>query len=118
MILAAIVLFSLAATLGFSLIVLGVRYQRSSLSLGAGHAGTAVLGLTLLGWQLFNGPVHMLYNDAALLFIFALLGGVVLLALRIQERGQRRPPPMVVVSLHAVMAVLGLLLLLAGYMHR
>ncbi len=118
MILAATVLFSLAAALGLSPVVLGVRYQRSSLTLGAPHASAAALGLVLLGWQLFNGPVHMLYDDAALLFVFALLGGLVLLVLRVQERGQRRPPPMVVVSLHAAMAVLRLLLLLAGYRHR
>lgn len=117
MILAALILFSLAAVLGVSLIVLGVRYRRSSMTLGAGHAATAVLGLVVLGWALFHSPVHMLYNDAALLLVFALLGGLLLLALRVQERGQRKPPPMVVVSLHAVMAVVGILVLLAGYTH-
>ena len=39
MILAAIVLFCLAAALGLWLVVLGVRYRRGSRALAAGHAG-------------------------------------------------------------------------------
>ena len=49
MILAAIVLFCLAALLGLGLVVLGVRYRRGSRALAAGHAGVALLGLVLLG---------------------------------------------------------------------
>lgn len=115
MILAAIVLFCLAAVLGLWLVVLGVRYRRGSLVLAAGHAGVALLGLGLLGWQIFRGPVHMLYNDAALLFVLTLFGGLVLLALRMSKREHRTPPPMFVVSLHAVMAMTALLLLVVGY---
>jgi hypothetical protein len=117
MILAAIVLFSLAAALGLWLVVLGVRYRRGSRALAAGHAGVALLGLILLGRHIFSSPVHMLYNDAALLFFLALFGGLVLLALRIGNREHRSPPPMIGVSLHAVMAVTALLLLVSGYTH-
>jgi hypothetical protein len=115
MILAAIVLFCLAAVLGLWLVVLGVRYRRGSPALAAGHAGVALLGLGLLGRQIFGGPVHMLYNDAALLFVLTLFGGLVLLALRMSTREHRTPPPMFVVSLHAVMAMTALLLLVVGY---
>jgi hypothetical protein len=117
MILAAIVLFCLAAVLGLWLVVLGVRYRRGSRALAAGHAGVALLGLTLLGRQIFGGPVHILYNDAALLFVLALCGGLVLLALRISNREHRSPPPMMGVGLHAVMALSALLLLVLGYTH-
>jgi len=117
MILAAIVLFCLAAVLGLWLVVLGVRFRRGSLALAAGHAGVAVLGLGLLGKHIFSSPVHMLYNDAALLFVLALAGGLVLLALRIGNREQRSPPPMIGVSLHAAMALSALLLLVLGYTH-
>jgi hypothetical protein len=117
MILAAMVLFCLAAVLGMWLVVLGVRYRRGSLALAAGHAGAALLGLGLLGWQIFGGPVHMLYNNAALLFVLTLFGGLVLLALRLSKREHRTPPPMFVVSLHAVMAMTALLLLVVGYTH-
>jgi hypothetical protein len=117
MILAAIVLFCLAALLGLWLVVLGVRYRRGSRALAAGHAGVALLGLILLGRHIFSSPVHMLYNDAALLFILALSGGLVLLALRVGNRDHRSPPPMVGVSFHAVMALSALLLLVLGYTH-
>jgi hypothetical protein len=117
MIFAAILLFCLAAVLGLWLVVLGVRYRRGSLALAAAHAGVALLGLGLLGRQIFGGPVNMLYNNAALLFVLALFGGLVLLALRMSEREHRTPPPMFVVSLHAVMAMTALLLLVVGYTH-
>lgn len=117
MILAAIVLFCLAVVLGLWLVVLGVRYRRGSRTLAAGHAGVALLGLILLGRHIFSSPVHMLYNDAALLFVLALSGGLVLLALRIGAHEQRSPPPMMGVSLHAAMALAALLLLVLGYTH-
>ena len=117
MILAAIVLFCLAAGLGLWLVVLGVRYRRGSRALAAGHAGVALLGLVLLGRHIFSSPVHMLYNDAALLFVLALFGGLVLLALRMGNPDHRSPPPMVGVSLHAAMAITALLLLVLGYTH-
>lgn len=118
MIPAAIVLFCLAALLGLWLVVLGVRYRRGSRTLAAAHAGVAVLGLVLLGRHIFSSPVQMLYNDAALLFVLALSGGLVLLALRIGNREQRSPPPMMGVSLHAALALSALLLLVWGYTHR
>ncbi len=118
MILAAIVLFCLAVLLGLWLVVLGMRYRRGSLILAAWHAGVALLGLGLLGNQVFTGPVHKLYNVAALLFVLALFGGLILLVLRISTREYRTPPPMFVVSLHAVMAMIALLLLLLGYTQR
>lgn len=115
MILAAIVLFCLAVVLGLGLVVLGVRYRRGSPALAAGHAGVALLGLILLGRHIFSSPVHMLYNDAALLFVLALTGGLVLLALRMSNREHRSPPPMIGVSFHAAMAITALLLLVLGY---
>lgn len=117
MILAAIVLFCLAAGLGLWLVVLGVRYRRGSRALAAGHAGVALLGLILLGRYIFSSPVHMLYNNAALLFILALAGGLVLLALRMGNHEHRSPPPMFGVGLHAAMALTALLLLVWGYTH-
>lgn len=97
--------------------VLGVRYRRGSRALAATHAGIALLGLVLLGRHIFSSPVHMLYNDAALLFVLALAGGLVLLALRMGNREHRSPPPMMGVSLHAAMAITALLLLVLGYTH-
>ena len=115
MILAAIVLFGLAVALGLFLVVLGVRYRRGSRALAAVHDGFALLGLGLLGVQVFGGPVNFLYNSAALLFVLALSGGLVLLAVRLGTREHRSPPPMFGVSLHAAMGLLALLLLVLGY---
>lgn len=117
MILAAIVLFCLAMGLGLWLVVLGVRHRRGSRVLAAGHAGVALLGLVLLGKHIFSSPVHILYNNAALLFVLALFGGLVLLALRMGDHDHRSPPPMIGVGLHAAMAIMALLLLLWGYTH-
>ncbi len=115
MIIFAILLFCLAAAVGMRLIFIGVRYHRGSLALGLGHAGIAISGLVLLVFAIFREPVrHLLYNDAAFLFVLALTGGVLLLALR----EGRKPPPMLVVSLHAGMALFALLLLIYGYLHR
>ncbi len=115
MIIYAILILCLAAILGMSLIFIGVRYHRGSLALGLGHAGVAVSGLVLLVFAIFREPVrHILYNDAAFLFVLALTGGVLLLALR----EGRKPPPMPVVAMHAAMALIALFLLIYGYLHR
>lgn len=114
MILYTIVLFGLAVTAGMFMIFMGLYYQRGSLVLGVSHAGIATLGLSLLLVYLFHNPRHnILYNDAALVFVMVFAGGLVLLALR----EGRKPPPMVVVGVHAAMALLALLLLVIGYMH-
>ena len=50
-------------------------------------------------------------NVAALLMILALIGGVMLFALRETSK----PPPMTLVAIHAIMALTGLLLLILGF---
>ena len=115
MILASIILFCLAVALGLFLVVLGMRYRRSSLALAMGHACVALLGTGLLGQQILDDSTHKLYNLATFLFVLALFGGLVLLALRMSQREHRTPPPMFIVSLHAIMAIIALLLLVVGY---
>jgi hypothetical protein len=102
--------------LGLFLVVLGVRYRRGSRILAAVHAGVALLGLSLLGMRVFSGPVNFLYNSAALLFVLALAGGLVLLAVRLSNHEHHSPPSMFGVSLHAAMGLLALLLLVLGYL--
>jgi hypothetical protein len=114
MIVSALLLFALATALGFSMVVIGVRYHRGSLALGLSHASVALLALGFLFVQIYRGPVDKFNNAAALLFVLALCGGGLLLLLR--EGG--RPPPMVLVSIHAIFALAGLLLLLLGYLHQ
>lgn len=114
MIVYTIALFGLAVLIGVYMIYVGLRYRRGSIALGVSHAGIATSALIMFIVYLFHDPKHnMLYNDSVLAFIMTFGGGLVLLALR----EGRRPPPMVVVSLHAVMALLGLLLLVIAYQH-
>jgi len=114
MILIAIGLFSLAAFIGLVMIFIGVRFRRGSLTLGLGHASIAILGFVLLLIEIYHAQVRpMIINDAAILFGMTLAGGLVLLALR----EGRKPPPMVVVGIHAAMALFALLLLVTGFLH-
>lgn len=113
MLLAAIAAFVLAVTLGSGLVVLGVHKRRGSLPIAVAHAGSALLGLGLLLLHIFTtSTTERLHNLAALLFVLALLGGLVLLALRISKREYHTPPPMSVVILHAAVGVFALVLLL------
>jgi len=111
MILSSIILFSVAASLGLYLAVLGVRYHRSSLKVGLSHASIGLLALVLLFLQISSGAINKYNNVAALLMVLAVIGGLMLFALR----EQKKPPPMVLVGIHAVMAFVGLLVLFLGF---
>jgi len=111
MILSSILLFCLAALFGLGLVVMGVRYRRGSLALGLGHAGVALLALIVLAVHIFTSRINMLYDNAGLLFVLTLGGGVVLLALR----EGRKPPSMIVVGIHGLMGLAGLAVLVVGY---
>lgn len=115
MLLISIVLFIIAVLLGSYVVYLGIRHQRGSKVLGLAHGGVATLALIVLIAQLLHDPViHKLYNGAAILFVMALTGGIVLLGLR----DGNKPPPMIVVAIHAVFAGIGLWLLLLGYLNQ
>jgi hypothetical protein len=105
---------ALALLLGAALVLLALRRRRGSLSLALGHALAAVGGFALLLSALATAPTNKLQNLAALLWGLALLGGLVLLALRVARREFRTAPPLIAVALHALLGVLALLLLLAS----
>lgn len=111
MILYSILLFSIAASLGLFLVVLGARYHRSSLKIGLSHASIGLIALVVLFFQIFNGAMNKYNNVAALLMILAIVGGLMLFALREKSK----PPPMVLVGIHAVMVLVGLLVLILGF---
>lgn len=111
MILSSILLFSVAASLGLYLVVLGTRYHRSSLKIGLSHASIGLLALVLLFLQIMNEAINKYNNVAALLMILAVIGGVMLFALR----EKNKPPPMMLVGIHSVMALIGLLILFLGF---
>ncbi|MFZ9585489.1 MAG: hypothetical protein ACO280_11125 [Pseudohongiellaceae bacterium] len=110
----AVLALGLALLLGMALVVLALRRRRGSLSLALAHALSAVGGLGLLLSVPSTEPTNKLQNLAALLWGLALLGGLVLLALRLARREFRTAPPLFAVALHALLGVLALLLLLAS----
>lgn len=111
MILSSILLFSLAASVGLFLVVLGVRYHRSSPKVGLIHASLGLLAFGFLIAQIVSGPINKYNNVAALLMVLAVTGGLMLFALR----EHNKPPPMVLVAIHAGMALVGLLVLFIGF---
>jgi hypothetical protein len=111
MILTVTLLFSLTALLGLFLVVLGIRYHRKSFTIGLVHAGTGLIAFGFLIYQIINHSINKYNNVAALLMVLALTGGVMLFALR----EDNKPPPMVLVTIHAIMALAGLLILMLGF---
>ena len=111
MILSAILLFSLAASLGLFLVVLGIRYQRNSLKVGLIHAGSGLIALGLLMTHVLSDASNKFNNVAALLMILAVIGGLMLFALREHDR----PPPMILVAIHASFALTALIVLILGF---
>ena len=105
-------MFGLAILAGLSLVFMGVRYRRSSLALGLGHAGIALTALILLIVHIVREAIsHMLYNDAAFLFLLTLVGGIVLLI----THNNKKSAPLPIVIAHASLALIAMALLIRGY---
>ena len=104
-----IILFLTAASLiGLFLVILALRYRKSSLKLGLLHASLAITGIALLFTQIAQGPSSKQNNIAAFFLVLAVIGGGMVLALR----EANKPPVMAVVTIHAIAALVGLSVLL------
>ncbi|MEJ2686567.1 MAG: hypothetical protein P8124_05030 [Gammaproteobacteria bacterium] len=102
--------FIVAMTGGGVLAIRGLRRQRVSLPMGLAHGALALTAVGLLAGRVLNGPRVILFNSALLLFALAGVGGLLLFVFRLD----REAPPMVVIALHALLAIAGLLLLITG----
>lgn len=111
MIFYASLLLATAAVLGLTMVFIGVLFHRSSFKLAMSHAAFALAGLAFLGTQIVQGPINKYNNGAALLLALALIGGGMLFALR----EKNKPPAMMLVLIHALMALAGLTVLILGY---
>ena len=107
-----LILFAVVILSGLTMVYTGLRHHRSMPWLGIVHGLVAVAGFSLLMLAIFNGTSSKLINFAALMFFLALTGGGLLFALRERDA----PPSMPLVTIHAVLALAGFGLLLAGAM--
>ena len=96
-----------AVVIGIYLVYLGVQQRKRSPGLGLTHAGLALSGFIVLLIEIYTGPTDKLNNVAALLLFFAILGGGMVFALN----EENRPPAMAAVTIHAIMGLVGILLL-------
>lgn len=102
------VLFIAVVLLGLYLVVTGKRHRKRNLKLGLSHAALAVAATVLLFMRIIDGPTDKLVNSSALFFIFALVGGGMVYALT----EKNSPPPMAMVSAHAIMGIVGMALIM------
>jgi peptidoglycan/LPS O-acetylase OafA/YrhL len=104
------VLFVSVVALGAYLTFIGLHKNQRSPRLGMLHAGLAVLGLIILALQIYNGPMDKLNNIAAVFLCFAIIGGAMVFALH----EDRKPPSMAMVTIHAIMGVIGISFILVN----
>ena len=97
-----------AVAIGFYLVYLGLHQRKRSPGLGLTHAGLALSGFIVLFIEIFTGPIDKPNNVAGLLLFLALLGGVMVFALNEESK----PRSMAAVTAHAIMGLVGILLLI------
>ncbi len=104
----AIGLFATAALLG-AYMALGIfKNQLPAWGISLAHAGLGASGLLLLVGLVFSGDAVPRVTQALLVLVVAALGGFYLASFHFKGK----LPPKAVVLIHAVVAALGLILLL------
>jgi FtsH-binding integral membrane protein len=103
----AAVLLSLAALVGGWLALRHLRGRGVPRSAGVAHASVAAAGVATLALAAAMVGLPKAANAALLCVVLALIGGVFVLLFRLQ--GER--PPMFMVALHALAALVGVALL-------
>jgi len=105
--LAATLLLIVAISLGAYLVFVGIRQRKRLPVIGLAHAGIAITGFIALCLQIATGVSDKLNNVAAFLLVLAIIGGIMVFALH----EKNSPPSMPVVTLHAIMGLVGIILL-------
>lgn len=110
MLIFSIILFAVAAVLGLTVAIALLRKKETSKPVALAHGALGAAGLVLLLLHALAHPQRML-TIAVGLFVVAALGGFVLLANDLR----RKPGPVYLIVVHAVVAVVafGLVLLAA-----
>lgn len=111
MLIASIILFALAAVSGALAGALRVRRgQNPGWPVALLHGALAAIGLVLLWVHAIQHDFPTLATISAVLFVVAALGGFALVILHLK----RRLLPLAILGVHALVAVAGFVLLLAG----
>jgi hypothetical protein len=110
MLAAVIVILASAMLIGGYMAWLAGRRRPAPLRSGLTHAGLALTGTGLLCWRVIAGPTAPLLTNALVLLGLTATGGTLLLALRHPEH----PQPVVIVGLHALLAIAALALLVVA----
>ena len=113
MLVAAVVLFALAALGGIILATLHLKKNDAPISLALVHGLAAAVGLVLLIIAITQMPSAGLAGVALAIFVIAALGGFVLFAMHLMKRSLPRG----LLFLHALAAVVAFVLLLIGLTH-
>lgn len=111
MLLAAVIVLLSAAFGGLTLAWLVWRGRPVPRRVGLLHGLVALTGIVLLIAYDLRFPHDIPLNAAAVVFLLAASGGLMLLVFRLI----RQPLPGFMLSLHALAAVSGIVLLLVGY---
>ncbi|HEY4255745.1 MAG TPA: hypothetical protein VGM66_00840 [Candidatus Udaeobacter sp.] len=113
MLVAAAVLFALAALGGIILATLHLKKNDAPIPLALIHGLAAAVGLVLLIIAITQMPSAGLAGVALAIFVIAALGGFVLFAMHLMKRSLPRG----LLFLHALAAVVAFVLLLIGLTH-
>src|SRR6185437_3990817 len=109
----SIILFAVAAIGGALMAIMRLRGRpRPPLALALVHGGVAAAGLVFLILSVVNGSVTDIARIALVVFIVAALGGFVLFSFHLRKK----PLPVALVLGHGLIAVVGFVLLLKGFL--
>lgn len=112
--LTALVLFAIAALVGVAMAVIRFRgAERPPTGLALLHGALAAAGIIVLIVAMLSTPNPAQARTALVLFIVAALGGFYLFAQHVQKRAL----PIPVILVHALIAVIGFLILLVVVIH-
>lgn len=108
----AILLLVVAICLGGYMLARVVRVKRSAPRLALLHALLALSAIGALVARIHAGPKNLILNSALFILALALIGGLLLAFLR----DPKQPPMLPFIVLHAACAVVGLGLVIAGFL--
>jgi uncharacterized membrane protein len=112
MLIASLVIFVVAAILGLTVAVQLFRRRETSKTVAGVHGLVGAAGLVLLIIQAARSPERLL-TTAIVLLVVAALGGAVLFANDVRKK----PGPLALVVIHALVAVTAVVLVLLVAIH-